>query len=135
MGNKKFNTFLAILILVLVVWMVKGTFMQPGVNDLKGGFKEIAHYRNENNTGPIQHVFAVTIKDTSAAELETYGNFMPHHKGGNTKVYFFLEGFPVPENLYAGKINFDPKFNQYCIALYEKTAMGNTSITQMQKNQ
>lgn len=102
--------------------------MQPGVNDLKGGFKEVAHYRNENNTGPIQHIFAVTVKDTSSAELEIYGNFMPHHKGGNTKVYFFPEGFPVPENLSAGKINFDPRFNPYCIALYEKTAMGNSSI-------
>lgn len=128
MGNKKLNTFLVILILVLIVWMVKGTFMRPGVKDLKGGFKEIAHYRNENNTGPIQHIFAVMVKDTAAAELETYGNFMPHHKGGITKVYFFLEGFPAPENLYPGKINFDPKFDQYCMALYEKTAMGNTSV-------
>lgn len=102
--------------------------MQPGVNDLKADFKEVAHYRNENNTGPVQHVFAVTLKDTSTSELEIYGNFMPHHKGGNTKIYFFLEGTPVPKDLYAGKINFDPQFNQYCIALYEKSAMGNTSI-------
>lgn len=128
MRNKKLSTFLTILILVLVVWMLKGTFMQPGVNDLKGDFKEVAHYRNDNNTGPIQHVFAVTVKDTGKAEMEAYGNFMPHHKGGNTKVYFFLAGSPVPEDLYAGKVNFDPKFNQYCIALYEKTAMGNASI-------
>lgn len=128
MRNKKFSTFLVILILVLVAWMVKGTFMQPGIKDLKGGYTEIAHYRNENNTGPIQHVFAVTVKDTSATEMETYGNFMPHHKGGNTKVYFFLEGSPVPKNLNAGKVNFDPQFNQYCIALYEKSAMGNISL-------
>lgn len=128
MGNKKLSTFLTILILVLVVWILKGTFMQPGVNDLKGNFKEIAHYRNDNNTGPIQHVFTVTVKDTAKAEMEAYGNFMPHHKGGNTKVYFYLAGSPVPEDLYAGKVNFDPKFNQYCIALYEKTAMGNASI-------
>jgi hypothetical protein len=134
MGNKKFNTFLAILVLILVVWMVRGTFMQPGISSLKGGFTEIAHYRNENNTGPIQHVFAVTVKDTATAEMETYGNFMPHHKGGNTKVYFFATGSPVPDQLYAGKVNFDPEFNQYCLALYEKSAMGNTSITQMPRN-
>lgn len=135
MGNKKLNITLGILILVLVAWMIKGTFMQPGISSLKGGFKEIAHYRNDNNTGPIQHVFVVTTKDTDNAEMLTYGNFMPHHKGGNTKVYFFLEGSPAPETLYAGKVNFDPKFNAYCIALYEKTAMGNPSIIQMQKNQ
>jgi hypothetical protein len=128
MGNKKLNALLSILVIALIIWMVKGTFMQPGVNDLKGGFKEVAHYRNENNTGPIQHVFSVTVKDTAIAELETYGNFMPHHKGGNTKVYFFLEGTEVPDKLYAGKENFDPQYNPYCIALYEKTAMGNTSI-------
>lgn len=128
MGNTKLNALLSILVIALIVWMVKGTFMQPGVNDLKGGFKEVAHYRNENNTGPIQHVFSVTVKDTTAAELEAYGNFMPHHKGGNTKVYFFLAGTEVPEKLYPGKVNFDPQYNPYCIALYEKTAMGNTSI-------
>ncbi|SMC51747.1 hypothetical protein [Pedobacter nyackensis] len=126
--GKRLNAVLAVLILALIIWMVKGTFMQPGVNDLKGGFKEIAHYRNENNTGPIQHVFSVTVKDTTAAEMELYGNFMPHHKGGNTKVYFFLEGTEVPDKLYAGKVNFDPQYNQNCIALYEKTAMGNTSM-------
>lgn len=135
MRNKKLNIFLGLLVLVLVIWMVKGTFMQPGVNDLKGGFKEIAHYRNENNTGPIQHVFVVSVKDSSMAELESYGNFMPHHKGGNTKVYYFLEGTPIPTKLMAGKVNFDPAYNRYCFALYEKSAMGNTSITQMPKNQ
>ncbi len=128
MGNKKLSTVLTIAILVLVVWMLKGTFMQPGVNDLKGDFKEVAHYRNDNNTGPVQHIFAVTVTDTAAAEMAAYGNFMPHHKGGNTKVYFFLPGSPVPGNLYAGKVNFDPQFNQYCVALYEKTAMGNASV-------
>lgn len=126
--NKKLSIILTILILVLVAWMIKGTFMQPGVNDLKGEFNEIAHYRNDNNTGPIQHVFVVTVKDTIAAQLEAYGNFMPHHKGGNTKVYFFLAGNPVPKDLQAGKVNFDPKYDQYCIALYEKSAMGNVSI-------
>lgn len=126
--NKKLSTFLSILVIVLIIWMIKGAFMQPGINDLKGSFKNIAHYRNDNNTGPIQHVFAVTVKDTTYAEMKAYGNFMPHHKGGNTKVYFFLAGSPIPTKLYAGRENFDPKFNKYCITLYEKTAMGNASI-------
>ena len=128
MGNKRLNTFLGILVVALVVWMIRGTFMQPGIRSLKGGFIEVAHYRNENNTGPIQHVFSVTVKDTAAAELMAYGNFMPHHKGGNTKVYFFVAGNQVPDKLYPGQPNFDPEFNPYCIALYEKTAMGNASI-------
>ena len=109
--------------------MLKGTFFQFGAGDLKAGFKEVAHYRNENNTGPIQYVFAVTVKDTIWSEMETYGNYKPHHKGGNTKVYYFMEGAQVPTDLGAGKVNFDPKFNDSCVGLYEKSATGYTSIS------
>lgn len=129
MGKKKVNIFLGVLVILLIGWMMKGTFTQPGIEDLSGEFTEVSHYRNDNNTGPIQHVFAVTVKDTPWSEMETYGNFKPHHKGGNTKVYFFLKGSPVPGQLGPGKQNFDPSFNNACIALYEKSAMGNTSIT------
>lgn len=129
MGKKKVNIFLGILVVLLLGWMMKGTFTQPGIENLKGEFTEVAHYRNDNNTGPIQHVFAVTVKDTVWSEMETYGNFKPHHKGGNTKVYFFIKGSPVPDHLGPGKQNFDPSFNNACIALYEKSAMGNTSLT------
>ena len=129
MGNKKLNLIIGLGVVFLIAWMIRGTFTQPGIDDLKGEFEEVAHYRNENNTGPIQHVFAVTVKDTIWKELETYGNFKPHHKGGNTKVYYFMKGTAVPKQLHAGKVNFDPSFNSACIALYEKTAMGNTSVT------
>ncbi|WP_316822834.1 hypothetical protein [Pedobacter gandavensis] len=129
MRNKKVNIFLSVLVLVLVAWMMKGTFSQPGIEHLKGEFIEVAHYRNDNNTGPIQHVFAVTVKDTLWSEMETYGKFKPHHKGGNTKVYFFKKGSVVPTQLSPGKVNFDPSYNENCIALYEKSAMGNTSLT------
>ncbi|KIO77904.1 hypothetical protein TH53_06615 [Pedobacter lusitanus] len=129
MRNKKINIFLGILVLVLVIWMLKGTFFQPGTGDLKAGFKEVAHYRNENNTGPVQYVFAVTVKDTIWSEMETYGNYKPHHKGGNTKVYYFMEGTQVPNELGAGKVNFDPKFNSSCVGLYEKSPIGYTSLS------
>lgn len=128
MSNRKINLIIGVSVLFLITWMIKETFMQPGIDDLKGGFKEIEHYRNENNTGPIQHVYIVTVKDTIWQELETYGNFKPHHKGGNTKVYYFIEGTNVPDQLYPGAINFDSSFNAGCIALFEKTAMGNASI-------
>ena len=128
MRNKRFNILLSIALLLLVGWMLKGTFSQPSASDLKGGFKEVTHYRNENNTGPVQYVFIVTLKDTLGAEMEEYGNFKPHMKGGNTKVYFFQEGKPTPTTAFSGKVNFDPKFNASCIALYEKSAMGNVSL-------
>ncbi|RZK81024.1 MAG: hypothetical protein EOO92_06095 [Pedobacter sp.] len=129
MKNKKVNIILSILVLLLVGWMVKGTFTQPGTDDLKSGFAEVAHYRNDNNTGPIQHIYSVTVKDSIWSEMEVYGNFKPHHKGGITKVYYFLAGKPVPEKLLPGSVNFDPGFNEHCIGLYLKGAMGNTSLT------
>jgi hypothetical protein len=128
MIKNRTNIYLGIGVFLLIGWMLKGTFFQPGIDDLKGEFKEVTHYRNENNTGPVQYVFIVTVKDTTSAELESYGNFKPHHKGGNTKVYFFLAGTPTPAKAFSGKVNFDPTFNSSCIALYEKSAMGNTSV-------
>jgi len=129
MRNKKTNIFLFLLVVILVGWMVKGTFFQPDAGDLKAGFKEIAQYRNENNTGPVQYVFSVTVKDSVWSEMETYGNYKPHHKGGTTKVYYFMEGKPVPTDLSPGRINFDSSFNPSCIAVYEKTAVGNVIVT------
>lgn len=129
MRNKKTNIFLLILVLGLVGWMIKGTFFQPTAGDLKAGFKEIAQYRNDNNTGPIQHVFSVTVKDTIWSEMETYGNYKPHHKGGTTKVYYFMEGTPAPTALSPGNVNFDSSFNPSCVAVYEKTAVGNVIVT------
>lgn len=119
---------IALIILGLVGWMLRDTFTQSGIEDLKGGFKEIASYRNENNTGPIQRIYSVTVTDTSAAQLKEYGDLMPHTKYGNTKVYYFFEGKPAPIALEPGNINFDTKFNKNCFALYEKSAMGNVGL-------
>ena len=129
MRNRKINIFLIILVLVLVGWIIKGTFFQPTTADLKAGFKEIAKYRNENNTGPVQHIFSATVKDTLWSEMETYSNYKPHHKGGTTKVYYFMEGTPVPTELQPGSVNFDSSFNPSCVAVYEKTAVGNVILT------
>lgn len=128
MRNKKTNIFLLILSLLIFIWLIKGTFFQPGTDALKAGLTEKAKYRNENNTGPVQHIFSVTVKDSIWQDLETYGNFKPHHKGGITKVYYFMEGSPVPVTLGPGEVNFDPSFNPGCIAVYEKSPIGNVSL-------
>lgn len=120
---------IALLVLGLIGWMLKDTFTQSGIKDLKGGFKEIASYRNENNTGPVQRIYAVMVKDTAQAQLQEYGDLMPHNKYGNTKVYYFLEGKVAPTDLSPGDINFDVEFNKNCLAVYEKSAMGNTGLT------
>lgn len=114
--------------IALIGWMLKDTLTQSGIEDLKGGFTEVANYRNENNTGPVQRIYAVTVKDTTAAQLKEYGDLMPHTKYGNTKVYYFFEGKATPKQLIPGDVNFDTQFNANCFALYEKSAMGNVGL-------
>jgi len=127
--NKKFLAYIiAAAVLILVFLMVRDTLSQPGIDDMKAGFKEVAKFRNDNNTGPVQRIYVVTVKDSIWKELEDYGNLMPHTKYGNTKVYYFLEGSKVPENVQPGDVNFDPTFNKYCIALFEKSAMSQVAF-------
>ncbi|GGI25052.1 hypothetical protein [Pedobacter mendelii] len=127
--NRKFLIyFITAGVLILVYFMVSDTLNQPGVDDMKAGFKEIVKYRNANNTGPVQRIYVVTVKDTVWKELEDYGNLMPHTKYGNTKVYYFLEGNNVPQVLHPGNVNFEESFNKSCIALYEKSAMSQVAF-------
>ncbi|QHL87650.1 hypothetical protein GU926_09455 [Nibribacter ruber] len=128
MSGKKVKYLLIALGALLVVWFVKDAFTQPSIDDLSGEFMEVAFYRNENNTGPIQRIYAVTVEDTLWDQMQQYGEFMPHTKYGNTKVYFFLQGQPVPETLAPGQQNFDAQFEKYCLAKFEKDAMGQVSF-------
>jgi hypothetical protein len=128
MKNRKTTIILIVVTIFFIGLIIKSTFFQPLADDLRAGITEVAKYRNENNTGPIQYVFIATIKDTLWADLEIYGNYKPHHKGGNTKVYYFMEGAKLPLKPGPGKVNFDPAYNAGCIALYEKSAMGNVSL-------
>ena len=115
-------------IVLLLGWFIFDSLSQPGVGDLKGGFQEVAMYRNENNTGPIIRVYAVTVADTAWQQMRQYGDFMPYTKYGNTKVYFFRQGQPVPKAVRPGDVNFDAAFNQSCLAKYEKEVMGNVTF-------
>lgn len=123
------KSYIIILLIILgVCWMLADTFIQPGVKGLKGEFKETAFYRNENNTGPVIRIYAATVADTLWQEMIQYGNFMPHTKYGNTKVYFFDDTGSAPDLLFSGAINFDKTFNSNCIAVYEKNGMGKVSL-------
>ncbi|MVN77972.1 hypothetical protein GO988_16705 [Hymenobacter sp. HMF4947] len=117
-------------IVLLLGWFVFDSLSQPGVGDLPGNFQEVATYRNENNTGPIVRVYAVTVADTLWRAMRQYGDFMPYTKYGNTKVYFFRQGQPVPTQVQPGEQNFSPEFNANCLAKYEKEVMGNVSFKQ-----
>lgn len=124
---KKSNIFI-IIIASIVIYFTWISFTQPSIGDLKGEFRQVAVYRNENNTGPILRIYAVTVADTLWGEMKKYGDFMLHTKHGNTKVYFFLNHQPVPEKLFPGKQNFDIHYNSFCVAKYEKNNMGEVNF-------
>lgn len=128
MSGKKLKYLLLTIFAALVIWFVYDSFSQPGPGDLEGNFKEVAFYRNENNTGPIIRIYAVTVSDTLWQEMQQYGDFMPHTKYGNTKVYFFPEGQPVPAQLLPEGENIAQQFQQHCLARYEKDAMSQVSF-------
>jgi hypothetical protein len=126
----KLKHILILAAIVLVGWFIYDSFSLPSVDDLEGDFKEVAFYRNENNTGPIVRVYAVTVADTLWQQMRQYGEFMPHTKYGNTKVYFFLEGSPAPDKVSAGDQNFEAQYKEFAVAKYEKESMGQVSFVQ-----
>lgn len=126
--SKPTKYLLLLIAAALVAWFTIDAFTQPGVQDLKGGFEEVAMYRNENNTGPVIRIYAVTVATPETAEMEQYGNYMPHTKYGNTKVYFFRKGKPVPATLTPAQTDLPQKYRNSLVAEYEKDAMGQVSF-------
>ena len=110
--------FTAVFVLLLI--MLFAIFSQPGLDDFETEFIEVASLRNENNTGPVQRVYIVTVDRVSQEEMQRYGQLMPYSKLGNTKVYFFNAADPYPSNTQLGDVNFEEMFNSYCLAKYEK---------------
>lgn len=120
---------ITLIVLVLIIWIGMDTFSQPGISDLKGTYSERATYRNENNTGPIIRIYAVYAADTLWEDMKAYGNYMPHTKYGNTKVFFFSDPSQTPEKLNPDSPHFGEAYRNYCIGKYEKSSMGETSMT------
>lgn len=127
---RKINYSLLFLLLVIgaVVLIMWSSLSQPGVKDLEGDFREEALYRNENNTGPIVRLYAVSLDDTLWQQMKQYGDFMPYTKYGTTKVFFFQNNAPVPKVLTPGAENIWDQYKPYCLAVYEKNNMGQVSF-------
>jgi len=119
--------FFGIIVLALVVWFVLEATTQPGVEDLAGNPEEVAFVRNENNTGPVKRVYIVSIADTLWDVMETYGSYMPHNKYGNTQVYFFPKGQPLPQDISLDE-PVSSTYQNSCLGRYEKNAMGSESF-------
>jgi hypothetical protein len=129
MKTFKSKYLLIIAVVAGMAWMLKDSFTQPGIKDLKGNFTETAFYRNENNTGPVLRVYAVSVSDTLYNEMLEYGNLMPHTKYGTTTVYFFNNSLPVPKSLKGDEPHFDRSFQANCIGVYEKNGMSKVSFS------
>ena len=124
MLNKKIKYIFAAGFALLIGYILYDSFSQPTTSDLKGNFKETAVYRNENNTGPIMRIYAVTVQGNPWEEMQKYGDMMPYTKYGSTKVYFFPENMPAPKKLVPDEPNFETEFNENCLAVYEKDGSG-----------
>jgi hypothetical protein len=124
---KRSYIFIA-LVAAIGLYMIYESLSLPAGEDLKGSFKELAFYRNEQNTGPVLRVYAVSVGDTVWQEMETYGNMMPHSKYGNTKVYYFLKGKADQKYLSQEDGSISPPFKEAYIAKFEKGAMGQTVL-------
>jgi len=124
--NKK--NLLLLALAIIIGYIVYDSTSQPTVADLQGGFREVALYRNENNTGPIVRVYAVSVQDTLSKDMRQYGDLMPYTKYGTTTVYFFDASRPFPKSLTATEPHFDPEFTSNCLAVYRKDANGQVSL-------
>jgi hypothetical protein len=128
MKTKKLKYLLVFVVGVLLTVMVYQSLSQPGVKDLKGNYTELDAFRNENNTGPVVRIFAVFTDKELWDDMRAYGDFMPHTKYGNTKVFFFDQELDRIQ-LSIEAPYFQTVFQKSCIGRYEKTAMGETNFS------
>ena len=125
---KKYKVYILVASVLIVIAIVWNTITEPGIKDLKSEFKEVAFIRNEQNTGPVIRIYAVSLKTENWEEMKQYGNYMPHTKYGTTRIYFFLNNSDIPEELNFGDVNIPERYKKNCIAIYEKDGMSQSSI-------
>ena len=125
---KKYKAYILLLSFLIIIAIIWNAITEPGIKDLKSDFKEVAFIRNEQNTGPVIRIYAVSLNSEDWKEMEQYGNYMPHTKYGTTRIYFFLNNSEIPEELNFGEVNIPERYKKNCIAIYEKDGMSQTSI-------
>jgi hypothetical protein len=108
----------------LAVALLISLLTAPSADDFATQFAEVAHYRNENNTGPVRRVYVVTASQVNEEEMLAYAQLQPHSKYGITTVYFFSPEAPFPTELAPQKPHFPMRFRAYCLGRYRKLALG-----------
>jgi hypothetical protein len=85
------------LVLGYAIWE---SFSQPGINDLKGDFEEVAFVRNEQNKGGIVRIYAVAVGNPAIAEYDACADLFPVNDfNSTTRIYFFDKNAPYPTTL------------------------------------
>jgi hypothetical protein len=120
-----------LVIFVVAVLVVYEFSRLSSASEIKGGFKETAFIRNENNLGSVLLFYAVSVSDTLNAHYKAFGNLMPHNKhSGVTTVYFFDISKPVPDKLSLDFPHFDTaRFHP--VARYIKDKTGTSKVVKM----
>lgn len=99
MKSKKI-VFVSIALLLVLGYTLYRSFSQPGIDDLKGGFEEVAFVRNDQNKGGIVRIYAVSVADPSNAEYEACADLFPvNDYNSTTRIYFFDKKEPYPTTL------------------------------------
>lgn len=125
--NKKL-LYISLGVLLIIIAIIWNAVNEPGIKDLKGDFKEVAFVRNEQNSGPVIRIYAVSVEGEPWKEMEQYGNYMPHTKYGTTRVYFFPANKPYPSALDLGDNNIAENLKENCLAVYEKDGMSQVNF-------
>ncbi len=117
--KKKQFIWLSLFLILIIAILVSDSWGLSQPSKLKGGFTEVAFFRNQNNAGPVVRIYAVTVKHSTDALYKEYGDAMPYTLHGNTKVFFFDSNKLAPEKLSFDYPHFDTDIYQ-SILVYER---------------
>jgi len=119
---------IGLVVVAFAALMVGDLFRHRGPADLKGGFREIAFARNEQNKGGIVRIYAFSVADTAGADYLGCGELLPHNDYGSlTKAFFFAAGTPTPHELELEPPHFDT-LQYHPVAMYIKGKDGTGSL-------
>lgn len=119
---------MAVLVIILVFFIGKESFTQPGLEQFEGKYLPLSSYRNENNTGPVIRIIAVKALDSNKDWMRSFGDFQPHTKYGRTMVFFFSGEIEVEVILSPTEPYISPDLKPYLMATYEKGPMGDVKL-------
>jgi hypothetical protein len=127
-SSKLIFYLLTILVIVLVFWIGKESFTQPGLQQFEGKYKLLSSFRNENNTGPVVRIITVQALDSNKDWMRSFGDLQPHTKYGRTMVFFFTDEIDQEISLSPTEPYFTSGLKPYVIATYEKGPMGDVKL-------